>query len=262
MSYLRKLMRQKFWSGPGTGTKWRVLKRERHGDDLHLLGRSGNDYCVFSFYLPKLSPQSVPSDKFTSGAKSGEALFREICDRHEHTFAMSGRRGGGAAGKTFICERCACGVTRERPATKEECRKISDDWKRNERRQKLMHVAWRPVQKVLKDFGSPTDQETKGKLSAKLERLMEKYPDYIRYSNVDDDYHTGSDIFFVSHKYDDKVLGTGYWGTTVIYIAQCSPDPPVSFFCYPGHMSTLRKNVETLDSEARKMNRGKNRWEI
>jgi hypothetical protein len=206
----------------------------------------------------------VPSDKFTSGAKNAKALFREICDRHEHKFVQWAHRGmAGAKGKTFILERCECEKERERPATEEERKKISDDWKRNERRQKLMHVAWRPVQKVLKDFGSPTDQETKGKLAAKLERLMEKYPDYIRYSRVDDSYHCGSDIFFVSHKYDDKVLGSGYWGTTIIYIAQCSPDPPVEFFCYPGgHMPMLRANVDLIDKEARRMNRGKKRWEI
>ena len=81
MSHLRNLMRRKFWRGPGTNTVWRVVKRERRGDDLHVLGRNGDDYGVFSFYLPKLSPKMIPADKFTSGAKRAESLFREICDR-------------------------------------------------------------------------------------------------------------------------------------------------------------------------------------
>lgn len=185
---------------------------------------------------------------------------------HAHKWERLGYRGlTGARGKTFITFRCVTGECREvheRPATEAERKKIHELWVRSERRHKLMHVAWRPIQKLLKDFGTPTDQDTKVKLSSKLERLMERFPEYVQYVRTDDDYHCGSDLFFVSHKYEDKKVGKGYWGTTVIYIAQCSPDPPVQFFLYPNHMLGLFDVAKRLVAETRRLNAGKKAWEV
>lgn len=185
---------------------------------------------------------------------------------HEHEWERMGFRGvTGARGKTFITFRCTtedCRSVFERPATEPERKKIRALWIRNERRQKLMHVAWRPIQKVLEDFGSPQDQDTKLKLMSKLERLSEKFPEFVHYVKVDDDYHAGSDLWFVSHKYEDQKIGKGYWGTTVIYIAQCSPDPPVRFFLYPSHMAGLFDVVKKLRATERKLNAGKKPWEV
>lgn len=187
-------------------------------------------------------------------------------DPHEHEWTVYGHRGmGGVRGKTFIALRCkveGCREHNERPATEAERKKIRADWVQNERRQKLMHVAWRPIQKVLKDFGSPTDQDTKAQLTSKLDRLAQKFPEYVEYVRTDDDYHCGSDLYFVSHKYDDKKIGKGYWGTTVIFIAQCSPDPPVRFFLYPNHMAGLLDAVKKLYAAERKLNAGKKPWEV
>lgn len=65
-----------------TGTRWNVIKRTRTPTDLHLLCRSGQDYVVFSFWLPSLSTRSIPSDKFTHGRASGLALFHDIVADH------------------------------------------------------------------------------------------------------------------------------------------------------------------------------------
>lgn len=78
-AYLRKLRRNKFY-GPNhaTGTRWRVLKRVETEDRLYLLGANGSDRVVFGFWLPKLSPRMCPTDKFTSGARSGLELLAEL----------------------------------------------------------------------------------------------------------------------------------------------------------------------------------------
>jgi hypothetical protein len=78
-AYLKKLMRRKYWQGPGTSGKWEVLKRVQHGLDLHLLTKSGTDFAVFSFYLPKLTPRQVPSDKFAGCEADANALFASLC---------------------------------------------------------------------------------------------------------------------------------------------------------------------------------------
>ncbi len=78
----RNLRRRKWYQSPGSSMKFRVLHTERVGNDLHMLGRSGKDYAVFSFTLAvKDLKKHVPSDKFTWGRVKGEELFRDIVDR-------------------------------------------------------------------------------------------------------------------------------------------------------------------------------------
>lgn len=176
---------------------------------------------------------------------------------HKHRWKKWATTGfSGKKGKTFILERCACKEGRERRATEAERLKIHANYLRFERRGRLMHVAWRPVQGLLKKYAAANTQGAKWQFMKAMGQLQKKYPDYIRYVRVDDDCHANSDLWFVSHKYDDKAVGRGYWGTSVVYIGQCSDDAPVSFFCYPGHMRNLRALTEQLDKESRRMNRG------
>lgn len=181
--------------------------------------------------------------------------------KHTHRWRRWGYRGM-KKNQTFISEGCKCGERRERPATEPERLKIHADHKLFMQRNKLLHVAWRPVQDLLKKYATSTTQDVKWRFMNAMERLQKKYPDYIRYVRVDDACHANSDLWFVSHKYDDPKLGRAYWGTSVVYIGQCSDDPPVSFFCYPEwHMRNLRATTALLDKEARLLNKGKRIWE-
>jgi hypothetical protein len=78
--YLRKLMRNVFY-GPNhaTSMRWTVCARKIVNDALVMLGACGDEYAVFTFWIPRIGPKMCPADKFTSGAKRGMALYREIC---------------------------------------------------------------------------------------------------------------------------------------------------------------------------------------
>jgi len=185
----------------------------------------------------------------------------------EHKWKSYGHRGGGKRGKTFLCLTCdKCKAHSERPATESERKKIHADRVLFDRRTKLMHKAWRPVQKLWDDIeksGIGWVRNGKDKLSAGMERLAKRFPEHVHYARVDDDYHCGSDLWFVSHFYDDKKVGRGYWGTSVVYIGQCSDDPPVRFFLYPNsHMKYVLATVAKLDKKARALNKGKRDGEI
>ena len=178
---------------------------------------------------------------------------------HKHRWVVHGHRGMfGQRGKTFVIEFCKCKEQRERPATEPERKKIHERHLRFERRTKLMHKAWRPAQQLMDEYKGCIEQDRKAELSVKLEKLAEKFPEHIFYSRVDDDYFTGSDLWFFPHWYDDKKAGKGFWGTTVCFIPQCADDPPVRFFLYPeGHMRPLLVVLKKLDSMERKLNKGK-----
>jgi len=191
----------------------------------------------------------------------------------EHKWKRYGHRGGGKGGQTFVCLTCdKCKEHSERPATEPERKKIHADKVLFERRQKLMHKAWRPVQKLWEDIeksgvGWPRgDSETAGgkdKLAAGMERLAKRFPEHIHNARVDDDYHASSDLWFISHFYDDEKVGRGYWGTSVVYIGQCSDDPPVRFFLYPdSHMKYVLATATKLHKKARALNKGKRYGEV
>jgi hypothetical protein len=79
----------------------------------------------------------------------------------------------------------------------------------------------------------------------RVARWAKKYPEDVRIVGVDDSYYSGSDLVLIEHR--GKV---GYHGTTVIFIAQCSGDPPVRFFLYPSHRDSLMAALMAIKQAA------------
>ncbi len=186
----------------------------------------------------------------------------------QHRFRQVSTRGGGKLGMTFIGEDCRCGYRQERPATPAECKKVKEDWARNLLRSKLMFKVWRKVQALMKTCQTEMKEATvyqrypKDHLSIALAKLRKKFPEHIEHVRVDDDSHCGSDLFLIKKWYDDPRVGKGFWGTSVIYIAQCTNEAPIIFFMYPGHMTNLREALTRIHKQERRLNKGKNRWEV
>lgn len=81
--FLKNLMRR-VYIGPNhfTSLRWTVCARRVVKDQYFVvLGACGLDHAVFSYWIPRIGPKMCPTDKFTSGATSGMALFKEICAR-------------------------------------------------------------------------------------------------------------------------------------------------------------------------------------
>lgn len=172
-----------------------------------------------------------------------------------HRWQRCGTTGGTKLGRATILERCAkCQEEVERLATRAECAKLREERRREYARSREFHRAWYPAQRLLARYGRMADQDSKLKLSDALGRLMARFPGLVRHVRVDDDYFTCSDLWFIMHKCEDESLGREYWGTSVVFVSQCAPDPPVVFFCYPHHMRGLLTVAQEIDSLASKLN--------
>lgn len=94
-------------------------------------------------------------------------------------------------------------------------------------------------------FGGGPDQKWKLKGYAfmqAVERWAKKYPE-VQVVSVDDNHHAGSYLVLVPH-YDE--IQKEYWGTTLVYIPQCSGEDAIDFFMYPGHLDGFWDAMEKL----------------
>lgn len=117
-----------------------------------------------------------------------------------------------------------------------------------------MHRAYRLVQSRLKKHFDDPKKYDKYWLADAMDKLATKPGNEMLYVRVDDDVHANSDLWFIPHRYEDPRLGKSYWGTSVLYIGQCSNDPPVVFFCYPHHMLALRDTVQEIAKQTARLN--------
>jgi len=88
------------------------------------------------------------------------------------------------------------------------------------------------------------DYTHKGKgydLMQKVAKFAEKYPKDIEIVRCDDSYHAGSDLVMIHHFYKRGKNRGKNWGTSVIFIPQCSGEDPIEFFLYPNHQKNLLK---------------------
>lgn len=80
--------------------RWRIRRWQFIGEEgLILLCQKGQEYAVFSWHSTR--PGYYPADKFTSGRKSGQALYREILadciEEEETTTFLMGKKCPGCA---------------------------------------------------------------------------------------------------------------------------------------------------------------------
>ena len=73
----------------------------------------------------------------------------------------------------------------------------------------------------------------------KIEKFIKKNPDIIEV-RCDDDVHAGSSLYLIPHENKKE-----YWGTTVLFVPQCTPDKN-TFFLYPEHLDNLIKELQEI----------------
>ena len=84
-------------------------------------------------------------------------------------------------------------------------------------------------------------------LSERIEQYTKKHPEII-VTRVDDNYFAGSDLVLIPHN-DDKTKE--YFGTTVVYVPQCTGEDPIRFFLYPWHARGLLRALGQLQKTYR-----------
>lgn len=123
---------------------------------------------------------------------------------------------------------------------------------------KTIHTVWHELQRKFRVYKDGGEVQIGGKpvklshpvgwkwsgydLIRRLEKWADKYPKDVRTVTVDDDHFASSVLFLVEHQSDDQ-----YMGTSVLYVAQCSGDPPAVFFMYPGHRRSLLAALEAIN---------------
>jgi hypothetical protein len=83
------------------------------------------------------------------------------------------------------------------------------------------------------------------KMMKQIEKFAKKHPDVILLS-CDDSYNAGSMIVLIPHRSKEE-----YWGTTVVSIPQCTGEPPLEMFLYPGHAMEIERALHIVNQESR-----------
>lgn len=175
-----------------------------------------------------------------------------------------------------------CGFQWEVPLTSEEKRLMREQAKKDERHTKTIHsLGWAyqkefykwvtaklsPEQLKQKRalFASANKLKSKSKklkvsafetyhsgfkykgyqMMRRMEAFAKKHPEVVLCS-CDDSFHAGSMVAFIPHR-----APTEYWGTTVVIIPQCTNEPALEMFFYPGHAMEIEKALHVFNREAR-----------
>jgi len=170
-----------------------------------------------------------------------------VASSHAHQWERWSTRGD-----KFVGEACKCGARREREATTAEAKKLRAASKLMWAQGKALHALAHSVDRRFKN--GPYKWKEKGwDLIEKLEKFIAKRPQ-IRMARVDDSSFSNSELVFIPHTYDAPKLGCSYMGTTVVFVAQCTGDPPVEFFLYPSHLRNLIETLQAIEKEQNQVN--------
>jgi len=195
---------------------------------------------------------------------------------HHEKRRVSGVVGGLA--KEVMCK--TCGERWEVPFTAEEKRLWRERLKKDDQRMKAIHgLGWsfqkafyryKKVRLSPKDYAQSVKTYNiicKGKrkknlsryrlyrdgwkfsgyeMMRQVEKFAKKHPEVV-ICHCDDSYHAGSMVAFIPHRAKEE-----YWGTTVVSIPQCTGEPPLEMFFYPGHALEIEKALHAFNQEYRK----------
>jgi hypothetical protein len=134
----------------------------------------------------------------------------------------------------FVCRGCKGDIVR-RPMTEAEIDLYFAHDKARDARSSAMFKPWHAFQKKFagadpKASHTGTTWKFQGyDFIKKIEKHVEKVPT-MEVVRCDDGHHAGSRILVVHHELPDY-----YWGTSFLYVPQCTGEPPVEFFFYENH---------------------------
>lgn len=105
-----------------------------------------------------------------------------------------------------------------------------------------MHRTWHSFQKEFKENGGWKYDDNDSLMDAICLWADKQDPINFSFVSCDDSYHTSSDLILIHHIWTEEVT-KHWWGTTVVFIAQCDGQPPAEFFLYPGHAKYLMNSL-------------------
>jgi hypothetical protein len=169
-------------------------------------------------------------------------------------FAVGSKKGGT---KNIVCD--ICKKRWEVPLTADEKRLWRERIKQENSRSKDLHALYRAFQKAFYQDNQKGRVGWKYKgyeLMKRIEEFAKKHPELVLLS-CDDSWYTSSMIVLIPHRID---IDIEYWGTTVVIVPQCTGEPPLEMFLYPGHAVELEKALHGLNCEFRRKKKTKLYW--
>lgn len=164
---------------------------------------------------------------------------KDLCKTKPHLWKMAGSHG--PLRKLVAQDRCSrCGEFRQREPTKKE-RAEHREWLKELRRPMEIH-------KISHAFTRATEEMSGYPMMTAARRWADKHPERVMVSRVDDDFHAGSLLAFITHEVPKGPKKT-WFGVSVHYIPQCTGEKPIRFFLYPGHVDEL---IDTLQKIRKK----------
>lgn len=155
---------------------------------------------------------------------------------HRHNFSIFSWCGD------TVTHKCRCGEEREREMDREERRRFKEEM--------FFPKPKDDVHRVSRDFFRRFKKNWKWKYSGydfskRVEKWATKWPSDVRVVRCDDGVFAGSNLVLIEHRAADA-----YMGTTVVYIPQCTGEPPTDFFLYPSHRAGLLAALREIEREA------------
>lgn len=148
----------------------------------------------------------------------------------------------GGQNKIIRCNRCQ--KRWEVPLNAEEKHLWKERTKKENKHIKDMHSISLAFHKAFYD--GRTWKYSGYKMLQHVEKFAKKHPEVVLLS-CDDSYNAGSGIVLIPHRTQEE-----YWGTTMVIIPQCTGEPPLEMFLYPGHSLAFEKALHAFNQESRK----------
>lgn len=146
---------------------------------------------------------------------------------------------------TYVCK---CGETRiEVPLTKKQNKEFMAGLAGFTKSSKKggIHHLYHTFNDKLGIGQCPTTYPSNGyEFMCEIGKFAKKHPEIVE-CVVDDDAHAGSRIYLIPHKDNDS-----YWGTTCLYVPQCTGENPIRFFLYPEHLNELIAGLQAMKKQA------------
>ena len=138
---------------------------------------------------------------------------------------------------------CECGEAKKHKPTPAEIKEIKTETKRMfAAAEHSIHGVW---YKFVEKFMTPNGGfKYNGYDFMKcIERFVKKVPE-IEILRCDDSAQASSYLVLIPHQTKAE-----FHGTTVVYIPQCTSEPPTSFFLYPNHTKNLIKKLQKIEKD-------------
>jgi hypothetical protein len=165
----------------------------------------------------------------------GKKIDQEKCNHKKRQVLVGGQN------KIIKCNTCE--KRWEVPFNAEEKRLWLERTKKEDQRLKDIHTLGWAFHKAF--YRDGTWKYSGYKMMKQVEKFAKKHPEVILLS-CDDSYHAGSMIVLIPHRSKEE-----YWGTTVVSIPQCTGEPPLEMFLYPGHAMEIERALHIVNQEYR-----------